>query len=399
MTLRRAVVFSLAAGAAVASGCSSVFDGAPDSDLRYGTLQGPLGSFQAHYTVDGDYAVVGGDMLYRLPDEDVPQLAGFTSEGPKSLWPKGVVPYTIDDDTSAADRAVIDQAIAAWNRVSASTGVELQPRTDQRDYVHILASANVAVNSSGTGVTGFDQPLILYSPVAQSSAEHELGHAIGLQHEHQRPDRPLRIIESNIQPQIVSQYDVVEGGTLLGAYDFRSIMHYKAIGGGDAIDRDQPTMEATDGTPTTSIGGDTISSGDVAAVSEMYAAISDFGCVNPCDAFGVADGACQTIGGTPYQCDAGCLIPASICQQLECANRCVDSGIAEGQCAFDQGGDAYLCVDGCLERNECAPVDDDGDGCRYDCDDNGWAPDECAADGSGVLWECFDGCLFTVPSC
>ena len=67
-----------------------------------------------------------------------------------------------------------------------------------------------------------------------SSALHELGHAIGFYHEHQRPDRDeyIDIIEDNLIPgrKILSQFSKISPDevNLLGVgYDYNSIMHYK----------------------------------------------------------------------------------------------------------------------------------------------------------------------------
>ena len=60
---------------------------------------------------------------------------------------------------------------------------------------------------------------------------HEIGHAIGLVHEHQRPDRDdyVTIIESNIDPGARSQYRRYSWNVIMNMsipYDYRSIMHY-----------------------------------------------------------------------------------------------------------------------------------------------------------------------------
>ena len=60
---------------------------------------------------------------------------------------------------------------------------------------------------------------------------HELGHAIGFYHEHQRPDRDQHITVKlgNVRPDARDQFDKDAPGTtnLLGyGYDYASIMHY-----------------------------------------------------------------------------------------------------------------------------------------------------------------------------
>ncbi|ESO98798.1 hypothetical protein LOTGIDRAFT_113898, partial [Lottia gigantea] len=60
---------------------------------------------------------------------------------------------------------------------------------------------------------------------------HELGHAIGMVHEHQRYDRDnyITIVRENVRPAVLDQFkkfsrNVVDIGSV--PYDYLSIMHY-----------------------------------------------------------------------------------------------------------------------------------------------------------------------------
>ena len=60
---------------------------------------------------------------------------------------------------------------------------------------------------------------------------HELGHAIGFYHEHNRPDRDehIQVQYANVQQQLRSAFNKAQFGrtNLLGyGYDYASIMHY-----------------------------------------------------------------------------------------------------------------------------------------------------------------------------
>ena len=68
---------------------------------------------------------------------------------------------------------------------------------------------------------GFDQPAVM---------EHEIGHTLGLIHEHQRFDRDgyVEILTSNIEDGKGGNFSLVNSGLVYGAYDFESIMHYAA---------------------------------------------------------------------------------------------------------------------------------------------------------------------------
>jgi len=71
---------------------------------------------------------------------------------------------------------------------------------------------------------------------------HELGHALGLFHEHQRADRNdyLSIDFSNVQENAVGNFNLITGIPLIGPYDFDSIMHYTRST--FAIDSSKPTL-------------------------------------------------------------------------------------------------------------------------------------------------------------
>ena len=82
---------------------------------------------------------------------------------------------------------------------------------------------------------------------------HQLGHAIGFYHEHNRPDRDeyIRIILGNVRPdpQIRRQFNKAAPGTtnLLGyGFDYASIMHYSedafSVNGRDTIVAKNPSI-------------------------------------------------------------------------------------------------------------------------------------------------------------
>jgi hypothetical protein len=65
--------------------------------------------------------------------------------------------------------------------------------------------------------------------VGSGCARHEIGHALGLRHEHTRSDRnaSVEIQWKNIDNDHCSQFDRIKSTAgLCGPYDFKSIMHY-----------------------------------------------------------------------------------------------------------------------------------------------------------------------------
>jgi len=98
---------------------------------------------------------------------------------------------------------------------------------------------------------------------------HEIGHALGLLHEHTRPDRDnfVSINWDNINPEKTHNFDILDNAIPLGDYDYDSIMHYGthffSAQGGQTI------------TPLQNVSGvvgqrEFISPGDANAIRTLY---------------------------------------------------------------------------------------------------------------------------------
>ncbi len=119
-------------------------------------------------------------------------------------------------------------------------------------------------------------PNVADNPVAQRSVIiHELMHAIGFAHEHQRNDRDdyVEILEENIAPAQLGQFTKAAAGNEFGDYDFESIMHYGRFAfsgnGGQTIrvvEEFRPRYETVIGNAVT------LSRGDAAGLRQLYGA-------------------------------------------------------------------------------------------------------------------------------
>jgi astacin len=197
---------------------------------------------------------------------------GLAIKGAKYRWPNRTIPYLIVADLGC--RRAAEEAIAHWNR---KTCIRFIKRTNEPDYVKLYRLPGYAV--SDVGKRGGEQKVGLGDTCPVGSIIHELGHAVGLWHEHCRLDRgewleidlgnvikknKCNFTQNNIAGVAVETEDV-------GDYDYGSIMHY-----GDrtfAIDDRDPVL-----TPLKPLGAgvklgqrDGLSAGDIAAVAAIYA--------------------------------------------------------------------------------------------------------------------------------
>jgi hypothetical protein len=175
------------------------------------------------------------------------------------LWRGGVVPYEINPDL--ANTAAIHDSIKI---IEKQTNIRFVGRLRQEDYVRF--SKQTAGNpNSQIGRQGGRQ--YLNSSVSSIGAFlHEMGHAVGLMHEHQRSDRDDHLI---YHPERVTENkDQYEKRSHISAsvYDIQSIMHY-------GVDINNPIFESRAGLPLSTIGSQgVLTQIDKDFLSELYPA-------------------------------------------------------------------------------------------------------------------------------
>lgn len=90
---------------------------------------------------------------------------------------------------------------------------------------------------------------------------HEMAHVLGMYHEQQRPDRDRFVLAIDTDDdEWDNNYVIIEEGTMLGPYDYGSLMHYPANAG-----HLQPLPGGTDFGP-----GPLLSKGDIDALCYLY---------------------------------------------------------------------------------------------------------------------------------
>lgn len=204
--------------------------------------------------------VVAGDMMLS-PDD----LASFAAPGPgggregvlgpravtgfreyrSRPWPNGIVPVQFVG-ASEAEEVAFFSACAVWERRAAVNCVR---RESEEGYLRVHRMHRLGGCWTHVGyVPGEVREMAMTQDWCwtwRKALIHELGHVLGLMHEHQRTDRDryIRILWENVEPQFLYAYAVLnmdEGAT---PYDFDSIMHYHS---GSYGIRGAPTFEVAE---------------------------------------------------------------------------------------------------------------------------------------------------------
>lgn len=232
------------------------------------------------YSVRDGLAIAGGDMILGRASDFGGPARGSIVASAKRHWPEGRIAYEIVD-FEKADSDVFEQAMRDWEAVAS---VRFEKRTEaDTSFVRIAAirADGVTAGRSSVGLQAeSEQPqaLELVKPVTLRTARHELGHTLGMWHEHQRPDRDtyIDVFEANSVFD-AEQFKTNYGATAVSAalwtsdYDLLSVMHYGSINGAskkDASDNYLPVLKKKDGSLIDD--HDTITKTDACAVNLVY---------------------------------------------------------------------------------------------------------------------------------
>lgn len=153
-------------------------------------------------------------------------------------WPGGIIPYDISKLTEPQQTLAL-RAMQRW--LDAGAKLSFVPRSNQVEYVCFTGNTNAGNNTSHEGFRPGARTDINITAFWWRQAEwmpaHELGHALGFHHEHQRWDRDqfVTIHYENIKPGRQHDYDWIPQTNWIvssTAYDYRSIMHYRVCWAG-----------------------------------------------------------------------------------------------------------------------------------------------------------------------
>jgi hypothetical protein len=259
---------------------------AADTQPSLPVLSGTWKNRPIVYQVWNGMAVVEGDIILGpasmvgsagsppvsllAPHAEVAKPEGIGISYTSGLWPSvnGIiqVPYIITG--SAAN---LNTALANFNQQFSGL-IQFVPRTAQTNFVNISIEGGSSEGFSDVGMTGNEQSLNCGSSCTVATWMHEMGHTVGLLHEHQRPDSAsyitLNLANADL-PNVQGNFTpILSDVQTFGLFDVASIMEYGAF---DFSKAGLPVIESIPpGIPLSNDNG--YSAGDIDAVERLYSA-------------------------------------------------------------------------------------------------------------------------------
>ncbi|KAF9538869.1 zincin [Agrocybe pediades] len=272
----------------------------------------------AYWVNSDNEAVIDGDIIYgpvdalmanayngEFEDEDQNffERRAFSVFRGTETWPSGMVVYKYkDEDTEHLLQPFVTKAMETWTRSVPDVKFHrLQNSADRMDgVVTITANPCGGCNSH----IGYDKKAPLHMNLQQScvggtkrgtchyaEALHEIGHLLGLKHEHQRPDREQTVHFQceNLNPKCSNMpqggnccgtsypngcckqkadFTVAYDFNSAGPYDITSVMQYRA--NAFALPGKNTLVAAAPGVHVPTHNIDKLSNGDIRRICQLY---------------------------------------------------------------------------------------------------------------------------------
>lgn len=236
------------------------------------TKKGSLFGTEIAYQEINGKAVYQGDIILSpkqlekiKPDNARTSATGIFKSDRR--WPGGVVYYNIASSVSSNT-----QIAAAIAEVQAKTSVKFVPKVLQTNYVTFTLGRGP---SSSVGMIGGQQFISLGISATKGEILHEIGHTLGLLHEHTRVDRDktIKIQYANIYSGALPNFETYKAQGIPGQ-DFKtldpgSIMMLNSY---TSSVNGQPTMTFLNGQPYL-IQRAQLAPKDVECINAMYASL------------------------------------------------------------------------------------------------------------------------------
>ena len=198
---------------------------------------------------------------------------GYFPSGLLCTWPDGIIPYVIDDNVPRSLKNIILEAIRMWDKQTVLRFVERTPQHDRYQRYTMGSVSGTYICRQESGPVEQVHQVALHDGL--DSLLHNIGHQIGLEHEHQRRDRDrwLTVFRDNITETPYARdawHPKLGFGPDIGVYDYRSIMHYRFMEPGKQRNP-RRLLSAETVPPGMPFGAtDELSPGDIDSVARMY---------------------------------------------------------------------------------------------------------------------------------
>lgn len=195
--------------------------------------------------INNEY-VFQGDIILTREQLHLDSLKGASIDD-ILIWPNNTVYYTINENLIDNDYRIVN-AINHWSNV---TPLRFIKRDNQENYIEFIWDEKSC--SSNLGMIEGKQFIKIPDWAITGNIMHEIGHAVGLIHEHSRSDRDnyITVHYDNIidDEHIRLQFDKMSNCVLKDDFDFFSIMLYGCydIRGTTSIDKTKPQITKLNG--------------------------------------------------------------------------------------------------------------------------------------------------------
>lgn len=148
-------------------------------------------------------------------------------------WEKGIVNYTFIGKHSTFEKILVKDAMGIWEE-SCNVKFNYIENPKSLKYIYAIYKIPRERNICYSTVGKQPYPFLKTTDYSTGTLLHELGHCLGLRHEHQRPDRDnfIDINWSNIRFFKRIRFVKLSDSDFMYPYrsfpyDYKSIMHYR----------------------------------------------------------------------------------------------------------------------------------------------------------------------------
>ncbi|HCA07917.1 M12 family metallopeptidase [Chryseobacterium sp.] len=227
--------------------------------------KGKLGGQTITYEEKDGLNFFQGDIV--LTDKQLTEDHSANKGGASFLrWPGAKIYYTVAGNMGSINANKITTAVNEYNT---KTNTQWIPRTNQTNYVEfIFGSSSGSDGWAHIGYQGGKQTISLDQYISVGSVIHEMGHTVGLYHEHARKDRDqyVSIQWNNIQDGQAYNFNMYNSGTDIGPFNINSVMMYWP---NSYSKNGQPTIKRANNTNFT-YNRTGFTTGDINTINTMY---------------------------------------------------------------------------------------------------------------------------------